>query len=451
MNLFSIVTLLGGLAFFLYGMNVMSSGLEKMTGGKLERALKKLTSNKWKALALGAGVTIAIQSSSAMTVMLVGFVNSGIMELSQTIGIIMGSNIGTTLTAWILSLTGIQSDNLLLNLLNPEVFSPVLALIGVLMMMVSKKTKNKDIGSIMVGFSVLMFGMNLMSDAVSPLAEMPEFTSVLLLFKNPVFGVLIGTLFTAVIQSSAASIGILQALSLTGSISVGMAVPIIMGQNIGTCVTALLSSIGVNRNAKRVAIIHIYFNVIGTAVCLTLFWLVSKGLGLALLGQPISPVGIALAHSIFNVVTTFLLLPFTKQLEYLAKRTISDRSSAAVPEFLDERLFATPSVAIAECREHTMKMSRLVNQMLGQTMDSLYHFDIQKLERIEKQEECVDWYEDHLGTCLVKLSSKELSDSDSKEISRILHVIGDLERIADHALLIARAGEELRNKELAFS
>lgn len=451
MNIFSVFTLFGGLAFFLYGMNIMSNGLEKMTGGKLERTLKKMTKSPLRSLLLGAGITIAIQSSSAMTVMLVGFVNSGIMELGQTIGIIMGSNIGTTLTAWILSLAGVQSDNLIIQLLNPEAFSPIVALIGIILMMVSKSTKKKDIGNIMLGFSILMFGMNLMSDAVSPLADMPEFSKILVAFTNPLLGVAAGAIFTGIIQSSAASVGILQALSLTGSITYGMAMPIIMGQNIGTCVTAVLSSIGVNKNAKRVAGVHIYFNLIGTIVCLSVFYLVNAFVQFSFTNDAITPVGIAAVHSIFNIVTTVILLPFTKQLEKLAKFTIKDKDENEKYTFLDERLLATPSVAIAECKESTIKMALLAKDTLIKSIDILTNYDPKVVEEIIEQEQAIDSYEDNLGTYLVKLSSRELSDEDSKAISKILHMIGDFERIGDHALNLSRVATELHEKEIVFS
>ncbi|MBU3805255.1 MAG: Na/Pi cotransporter family protein [Candidatus Cellulosilyticum pullistercoris] len=451
MNIFSVFTLFGGLAFFLYGMNIMSNGLEKMTGGKLERTLKKMTKSPIRSLLLGAGITIAIQSSSAMTVMLVGFVNSGIMELGQTIGIIMGSNIGTTLTAWILSLAGIQSDNFIIQLLNPEAFSPIVALIGIILMMTAKSTKKKDIGNIMLGFSILMFGMNLMSDAVSPLADMPEFAKILVAFTNPLLGVAAGTIFTGIIQSSAASVGILQALSLTGGITYGMAMPIIMGQNIGTCVTAIISSIGVNKNAKRVAGVHIYFNLIGTIICLAVFYLVSAFIQLDFVNEAISPVGIAAVHSIFNIVTTIMLLPFSKQLEKLAKFTIRDKDTHEKYTFLDERLLATPSVAIAECKESTIKMALLTQDTLNKSINLLTNYDQKVVEEIIEQEQAIDDYEDKLGTYLVKLSSKELSDEDSQAVSRILHMLGDFERIGDHALNLSRVATELHDKEIMFS
>ena len=318
MDIFSFITLFGGLALFLYGMNLMSQGLEKLAGGKLEAILRKLTSNPLKSLLLGVGITAVIQSSSAVTVMLVGLVNSGIMQLSSTAGVIMGSNIGTTVTAWILSLIGIESDNVWVKLLKPDSFSPILALIGVILMMSAKTSKKKDIGSIMIGFAILMYGMDFMSDSVSPLKDMPEFTSMLTAFTNPLLGILTGLVLTAIIQSSSASVGILQALSLTGSISYGMAIPIIMGQNIGTCVTALISSIGVNRNAKRVSVIHISFNIIGTLIFMIVYMIALYGFDLAIKDEPISPVGIAVVHSIFNISTTLILLPFSKVLVKIA-------------------------------------------------------------------------------------------------------------------------------------
>ena len=364
MDIFSVFTLCGGLAFFLYGMTTMSKSLEKMAGGKLERVLKRMTSNPFKSLLLGAGITIAIQSSSAMTVMLVGLVNSGVMELGQTIGVIMGSNIGTTLTAWILSLTGIESESVFVNLLKPENFSPVIALVGIILIMASKKQRRRDIGRILVGFAILMYGMELMKDAVSPLADMPEFSSLLTAFNNPLLGVLVGAVFTGVIQSSAASVGILQALALTGSITYGMAVPIIMGQNIGTCVTALLSSIGVNRNAKRVSVIHISFNIIGTVVGLLLFYGGNALFHFAFVNAAVGAVGIAFCHTVFNVFTTLLLLPFSRQLEKLARKVVQNEDKAEQFAFLDPRLLRTPGVAISECVNMTNAMGALAHQNL---------------------------------------------------------------------------------------
>ena len=451
MDVFSIFTLLGGLAFFLYGMNVMSNGLEKMTGGKLEKTLKMMTSNPVKSLLLGAGITIAIQSSSAMTVMLVGFVNSGIMELGQTIGVIMGSNIGTTLTAWVLSLAGVESNNFFLKLLNPSAFSPIVALIGIVLIMVSKSSKKKDIGTIMLGFSILMSGMDAMSDAMSPLADMPEFAHLLVAFRNPLLGVLVGAIFTGIIQSSAASVGILQALSLTGNITVGMAMPIIMGQNIGTCVTAILSSIGVNKNAKRVAAVHIYFNLIGTVVCLMSFYTLNAILHFDFVEGAITPVGVAAVHSIFNIVTTLILFPFSKQLERLARKTIKTQDEDKGKAFLDERLLATPSVAIAACKELAIEMSDVVRQIIMDAIQIVEVYSEQQAQSIKENENLIDQYEDRLGTYLVKLGSKELSEADGKEVSKILHIIGDFERIGDHALNICQVAQELHDKKLSFS
>lgn len=450
MDIFSVFTLFGGLAFFLYGMNVLSTGLERMAGGKLERSLKKVTANPIKSLLFGMGVTIAIQSSSAMTVMLVGFVNSGIMELQQTIGIIMGSNIGTTLTAWVLSLAGIESNNFFLRLLKPESFSPIIAVIGILFIMVSKKRKNKNIGTVMIGFSILMYGMNLMGVAVAPLAESNKFTELLVLFRNPILGVLVGTIFTGVIQSSAASVGILQALSMTGNITFGMAIPIIMGQNIGTCVTALLSSIGVSKNAKRVAVVHIYFNIIGTIFCLLVFYTGNAIFHFDFIEKAIRPIGIAGVHSIFNIVTTALLFPFVKQLEQLAKLTVkSDEKEKQI--FLDERLLATPSVAIAECHNRALEMLDIVKKSVEMSTDLVKRYQAEMMEEIWKNEEKTDTFEDNLGTYLLKLGGKRISDKDSREVSKILHTIGDMERIGDHALNIAKVSAELHNKNLVFS
>ncbi len=449
MDIFNLFTLLGGLAFFLYGMNVMSSGLEKMVGGKLERVLKSMTSNKFKSLALGAAITIAIQSSSAMTVMLVGLVNSGIMQLSQTVGVIMGSNIGTTLTAWILSATGIQSDNFFLRLLKPESFSPVVAFVGALLVMACKEGKKRDVGSILLGFSVLMTGMTLMSGSVSGLADMPFFKDVLIMFNNPIAGILLGAVITGIIQSSAASVGILQSLSITGSITFGMAIPIIMGQNIGTCVTSLISSIGTNKNAKRVTAVHIYFNVLGTVICLSLFYIINAFFHFDFVDAPINTVGIAFVHSLFNVLTTLILLPFSKQLEKLATLTIREKSTKE--ELLDERLLLSPSFAIAECRNLTVRMAKEARDSMLAAIGLLGKYDSKTAEVVNQYEDDIDQFEDKLGTFLVKISSKNLSHADSNEASELLHAIGDFERIGDHAVNILRAAEELRDKGLTFS
>ncbi len=449
MDIFSVFTLVGGLAFFLYGMNVMSSGLEKMVGGKLERVLGAMTSNIFKSMALGAAVTVAIQSSSAMTVMLVGLVNSGVMEFSQTIGVIMGSNIGTTLTPWILSAAGIQSDNFFLRLLKPESFSPLMAMVGVVLVMSSKTGKKRDAGTILVGFSVLMTGMTLMSGAVEPLADMPAFRDVLLLFKNPLLGVLLGAVVTGVIQSSAASVGILQSLSMTGSITYGMAAPIIMGQNIGTCVTALIASFGTNKNAKRVAVVHIYTKVIGTVVCLSLFYALDGIFQFTFTDAPINAVGIAAVHSLFNIFNTFLLLPFTKQLEKLAKITVREKSTEQV--LLDERLLFSPGLAISESRKLANRMARLAQQSVATATEILVDYDEKKARQIEENEEEIDLFEDKLGTYLVKVASRSLSPGDSNQLSELLHAIGDFERIGDHGVNLLRVAQEIHDKELSFS
>ena len=451
MDIFSVFTLCGGLAFFLYGMTTMSKSLEKMAGGKLERVLKRMTSNPFKSLLLGAGITIAIQSSSAMTVMLVGLVNSGVMELGQTIGVIMGSNIGTTLTAWILSLTGIESESVFVNLLKPENFSPVIALVGIILIMASKKQRRRDIGRILVGFAILMYGMELMKDAVSPLADMPEFSSLLTAFNNPLLGVLVGAVFTGVIQSSAASVGILQALALTGSITYGMAVPIIMGQNIGTCVTALLSSIGVNRNAKRVSVIHISFNVIGTVVGLILFYGGNAIFHFAFMNTAVGAVGIAFCHTVFNVFTTLLLLPFSRQLEKLARKLVQNEDKAEQFAFLDPRLLRTPGVAISECVSMTNAMGALAHQNLLYAIEQFSGYSEDREAEIIANEDKLDIYEDRLGSYLVQISQHGVSMDDIRTVSRLLHAIGDFERIGDHALNLQESAQELHEKDLHFS
>ena len=454
MDIFSVIKLIGGLAFFLYGMHVMSTGLERMAGGKLEQIIRKMTSSKFKSIVLGMGITIAVQSSSAVTVMLVGLVNSGIMKIGQTIGIIMGSNIGTTLTAWILSLIGIESGNVWMNLLKPENFSLLFAFGGVLLLMVAKEDKKKDIGSIFVGFAVLMFGMNLMSDAVSPLADMPEFSKLLTAFENPILGVAVGAIFTGIIQSSAASIGILQALTLTGSITYGMAIPIIMGQNIGTCVTALLSSINVNKNAKKVAVIHIAFNLIGTVVFLILYYGIDAFVHFPFTNQPINAVGIAAAHSVFNIATTALLLPHSGMLEKIANLVLRD--STEIEEstevvLLDPRLLTMPSVAVSECYNASINMAVLAKDALLSAIEIVGHYSEKAMQHVLKSEDMVDQYEDKIGTYLVKISAKALSEADTQKSSKILHAIGDFERLGDHAVNLAKTAKELHGKELSFS
>lgn len=450
MNIYSILQLCGGLAFFLFGMHVMSGSLEKLAGGNLQKILKEVTSNPIKSLFFGAIVTIAIQSSSALTVMLVGLVNSGIMELAQTVGVIMGSNIGTTLTAWILSLSGIESDNLFISMLKPENFSPVIALIGVIMIMGSKKEKRKDVGIIMAGFAVLMYGMQLMSGAVSPLADMPEFTGLLTTFNNPFLGVLVGAVFTGVIQSSAASVGVLQALAMTGAISYSMAIPIIMGQNIGTCVTALLSSIGVNKNAKRVSIIHISFNLFGTAIGLVVYCIARYAVDLTLFNDSITPVMIAVFHSIFNIATTIILLPFSNTLVKIAKKLVTtDNADGQV--VLDERLLLSPGLAVKECLEKTNEMAELARDSFKNALDLFDNYSDSKFDDIEVMEEQLDYLEDQLDTFLIHLSGKDVSEGGNTEISKMLHAINDFERIGDHAINMAKLAKQIDDNNLEFS
>ena len=451
MDIFSVFTLCGGLAFFLYGMTTMSKSLEKMAGGKLERVLKRMTSNPFKSLLLGAGITIAIQSSSAMTVMLVGLVNSGVMELGQTIGVIMGSNIGTTLTAWILALTGIESESIFLNLLKPKNFSPLFALIGVILIMASKRQKRRDVGRILVGFAILMYGMELMSQAVSPLADMPQFSQMMTAFNNPLLGVLVGAVFTGIIQSSAASVGILQALALTGSITYGMAIPIIMGQNIGTCVTAVISSIGVNRNAKRVAAVHISFNIIGTVICLVLFFGGDMLFHFTFLDSTIGAGGIALSHTIFNVFTTIILLPFSRQLEKLAKKMVRSETQSEQFAFLDPLLLRTPGVAVSECVAMTNRMGALAHENLLHAIEQFSNYSNSRESEIIANEDKLDIYEDRLGGYLVQISQHGVSMDDIHTVSRLLHAIGDFERIGDHALNLQESAQEMHEKGFHFS
>ncbi len=453
MDIFSFINLFGGLALFLFGMNTMSDGLEKLAGGKLESILKKMTSNPLKSLLLGAGITAVIQSSSAVTVMLVGLVNSGIMELAGSVGIIMGSNVGTTITAWMLSLVGIESDNIFIKLLKPSSFSPILALIGVVMTMMAKSNKKKDVGYILIGFAVLMYGMEFMSDAVEPLKDMPEFTSILTAFTNPFLGILTGMVLTAIIQSSSASVGILQALSLTGSITYGMALPIIMGQNIGTCVTSLISSIGVSKNAKRVAVVHVSFNLIGTIIFTALYCVAHYMIELPILAEAITPVNIAIIHSIFNISTTIILLPFSKVLVKIAMTVVKDGPEAEEKQiaFLDERLLKTPSIALQELTEIAYQMADVTKKSICDAMELLFNYDEEKGNAVKDLETEVDIYEDKLGSYLIRMSAHELSDEDSAQVSKLLHAIGDLERISDHAVNIMEAGKEMKEKGLMIS
>lgn len=454
MSIINIIMLFGGLAFFLYGMNVMSSGLEKMAGGKLESALSKMTDNLFKSMALGAGITIAIQSSSALTVMLVGLVNSGIMHFGKTIGVIMGSNIGTTLTAWITSLAGIESDNIWMSLLKPANFSLVFAFVGIIMIMLSKVQKKKDIGAILIGFAVLMAGMGLMGDAMEPLSEMPEFQEILVAFNNPILGVLVGAAFTGIIQSSAASVAILQSFAMAGGLSYGMAIPIIMGQNIGTCVTALISSIGVSKNAKKVAAVHISFNIIGTIVCLVLFYIANSIFNFAFVNTDIDTFGIAMVHTIFNIATSLMLCPFCKQLEKLANLIIKEdvKSKEENPlGVLDDRLLTMPAFAISKCTAITIEMAQLANDNINRAIALMKHYDKKMVEKINETEALIDSYEDALGNYLIKLSNANLTEDENWQVTKLLHTIGDFERIGDHAINLLDTAQELHDKNISFS
>jgi phosphate:Na+ symporter len=453
MDIFSVIKLLGGLALFLYGMSVMSQGLEKLAGGRLESILRTMTSNKFKALLLGLGVTAVIQSSSAVTVMLVGLVNSGIMTLEQTVGVIMGSNIGTTVTAWILSLAGIESDNVWIQLLNPDSFSPVLALIGVIMMMGAKSNKKKDVGMVLVGFAVLMYGMEFMSDSMSPLKNSPEFTRILTLFHNPLLGLAAGILITAVIQSSSASVGILQALSMSSNLTYAMVIPIIMGQNIGTCVTALISSVGVNKNAKRVAAVHISFNIIGTAIFMCIYCIAYYAIDVSWLHQVTGPAGIAIAHSMFNILTTIMLFPFTDQLVSISRKLVkpNEYESFQKDEFLDKRLLNTPSVAVSEALNKSNEMVDLSFSNLKLAIELSDNYSEALFEKLSERENMLDYYEDQLSTFCVNVSHCDISERDSGTISMVLHTITDTERIGDRVMNIAEDVKELTDKGLKFS
>lgn len=455
MDIFAILTMISGLALFLYGMHMMGNGLESVSGGKLESILARMTSKKIFAILLGAGVTGVIQSSSATTVMVVGFVNSGIMKLKQAIGIIMGANIGTTITAWILSLSGIEGDNLFVKLLKPTSFSPLLAAIGVALLMFSKSEKKKNVGTILIGFAILMFGMDSMSGAVKPLAEVPEFTSILTMFSNPILGVLAGAILTAVIQSSSASVGILQALCLTGAISFGSAVPIIMGQNIGTCITAILSCIGAKRSAKRAAVVHLYFNLIGTVIFLVVFYTLNAFIHFEFLNDAAGPAGIAIFHSLFNISATLLFAPFTNLFEFLALKTIKETKEEreVFNEFqlLDSRFLETPSYAIEVSKTLMNKMSSISKESYEKSMLLFNKYESSIENDVTYLENKVDKYEDALSSYLVKLSGKNLSNKDTKTLSLLLHCMGDFERISDHSVNIMQVFKELKEKKLEFS
>ena len=451
MDIFNLLTLIGGLCLFLFGMNVMGQALERRAGGSLRRLLGKMTSTKTAGLLTGLGVTAVIQSSSATTVMVVGFVNSGLMTLRQAIHVIMGANVGTTVTAWVLSLAGIESGNLFVRLLKPSSFTPILALIGIIFYLFCKSTKKQDTGMILLGFATLMFGMETMSGAVSGLRDVPAFTQMFLLFKNPILGVLAGAVLTAIIQSSSASVGILQALAVTGQIRYGAAIPIIMGQNIGTCMTAMLSSVGANKNAKRAALVHLSFNVIGTGVCLVAFYLIRWLLAPAFLDSAVSPFGIAVAHSAFNLLCTVLMLPLAEFLEKLVCRLIPDAPKAEPDTELDDRLLTTPPIALERAREVAGQMAVRSVEALRNSLTVLFAYRPELADKVREAEQAADHDEDLLGTYLVRLSTKPISGEDSMEAAKLLKIIGDYERISDHAVNLVEAAEELREKDLTLS
>lgn len=448
--LLMVAELLGGLAFFLYGMTMMSGGLESISGGKLENDLRKVARNPFASFFLGAGITIAIQSSSAMTVMLVGLVNSGILAFGDTFGIIMGSNVGTTLTSWFLSLTGVQGENFFLTLLKPMTFSPLLAFAGILMHMLSHKERQKNVGVILIGFAVLMTGMDFMSDSMSSIQEMEGFKHLLTAFSSPVAALLISTVFTGIIQSSAATVGIVQAMALTGSISYKMAIPLVLGANIGTCMTALISSFGTSKNAKRVVALHIYIKVIGSIIfTAALYGLMA--FGTEFLDKPASMIGVAVVHTLFNIINTFVLIPFKKPIMQLCKITVKSSNEKTHTVFLDERLFTNSALAVSECHRLTNEMAEHARDSLTKAIGLVSSYKAETVQYIRENEELIDKYEDKLGTYLVRLSNNELSENLSHSIARMLHSIGDFERIGDHALNICKVAEEMHNKNIHFS
>lgn len=452
MDIFSFFSMLGGLALFLYGMNLMGNRLEKLSGGKLERILEKMTDKTYKGVLLGCAVTAIIQSSSAVTVMAVGFVNSGIMELSRAIGVIMGANVGTTATAWILSLTGISGDSLIMNLLKPSSFAPVLAVIGVFLLMFSKKEKRNNVGGILAGFGILMMGMEFMSDSMSGLAESEKFTSIFTKFSNPVLGIIVGMVLTAVIQSSSASVGILQALALSGSVSFATAFPIILGQNIGTCITALISSIGTSKNAKRTAVVHLYFNVIGVLLAAALFYGGNAIFKFDFLNDSVGAAQIAMIHSVFNVVSTLVLLPFTKQLEFLACKTVktSDKHTAEAP-LLDDRFLINPSYAVEKSEELTDKMADLVENSVSTVFSLVKNYSDEKAEKVKANENKIDRYEEVLEAYLVKISAMNLTDEDSKKVFLLHHAIEEFEKIGDYCENVLKIKKSIIKSNTVFS
>ena len=451
MDIFSILNLIGGLSLFLFGMSLMGQALERRAGNRLKVLLGKLTTNRITGLTTGLGVTAVIQSSSATTVMVVGFVNSGLMTLRQAINVIMGANVGTTVTAWILSLSGISSDNVFVKLLKPSSFTPILALIGIILYMFTKESKKRDTGMILLGFATLMFGMEAMSGAVSGLRDLPEFQNMFVAFTNPVLGVLAGAILTAIIQSSSASVGILQALASTGAVTYGAAIPIIMGQNIGTCITAIISAVGANKNAKRAALVHLSFNVIGTVVWLSIFCIVKAVAVPAILGESASLMGIAVCHSAFNILCTMLMLPLAGMLEKMVKKMIPDNEVIEQTEELDSRLLGSPSLALERCGQVLDSMAGIAVAALKDSIGSITRYDEETALRIREAEEKTDHLEDILGTYLVKLTSTQLGENESAKATEYMKVIGDYERIADHAVNILESAEELVQKGIVFS
>lgn len=451
MDIFDIFTLLGGLAMFLYGMNVMGDSLKRLGGGKLESILEKLTSNRFMGVLLGAVVTAVIQSSSATTVMVVGFVNSGIMKLTQSISVMMGANIGTTVTAWILSLSGVQGDSFVANLIKPENFTPVLALIGIVLLMVSKSDKKNNIGHILIGFAVLMFGMDTMSDAVSGLKDSPAFANMLIMFSNPVLGLIVGAVLTAIIQSSSASVGILQALSVTGKITYATAIPIIMGQNIGTCITALISCVGTSKNAKRAALANLYIKIISAVLFLAVIYVLNAFIDFTFANSHVTAFNIAVIHTAFNVISTIVLLPFTSLIEKLVRMTIKEGAEKSAFAVLDDRFLQTPAFAIEQCRTLTINMGYIANEAVSAAVSLLDKYSEKKDRFIVESEEEVDNYEDALGGYLVKLSSQDLGTQDSQRISQLLHAIGDFEQITDIAVKMLYSIREINEKKIVFS
>lgn len=451
MTIFNALNLIGGLCLFLFGMNLMGQALERRTGSGLRSLLEKMTQNRLMGLLAGLGVTAVIQSSSATTVMVVGFVNSGLMTLRQSIGVIMGANIGTTVTAWILSLSGIEGSSLLVQMFKPSTFTPILALVGIILYMFCKADKKKDTGMILLGFATLMFGMEAMSSAVSSLRNVPQFREIFLMFSNPILGVLVGAVLTGIIQSSSASVGILQALASTGQVTYGAAIPIIMGQNIGTCVTALLSSIGTNKNARRAALVHLNFNVIGATVGIVLFYVVRAVAAPALLGQAASEWGIAVAHSIFNILCTAVLLPMGGLLEKLVLRLVPEGKQPQREAELDERLLATPALALERCRTLIADMASYSMESLRESLNAITAYNQKSAEHIREDEAKTDHYEDIIGSYLVKLSARKIGESDSALAAEYLRIIGDFERIADHSVNILESAEEMQQKGIVFS